>query len=334
MKKALIFGISGQMGSYCSERLLSEGYHVIGQKRRASSLNTQRIDHIFDNKNLELHYGDLSDQSSIDDLVIKFKPDLCFNFSAMSHVRVSFDTPIYTADITGTGAARVMESIRKYSPETHLLQASSSEMFGGVGNVRADEKTPHDPRSPYACAKSYSFNMIKNYREAYGLHFSNAICFNYESPRRGETFVSRKITRAATRIKLGLQSELVMGDISTRRDWSHCLDTLDGMMKIIQNKKADDYVISSDVNYSIEDFLSKSFSRLDLDFRDYLKFDDKYKRPTEVQNLLGNSSKIRTELGWSPKYNFDQLVEEMIDSDLELAKQELLIKNHKSGIIL
>ncbi len=328
MKKALIFGASGQMGSYLCELLLEKGYSVIGMKRRSSSLNTHRLDHIFNNNNLKLEYGDLSDQTSIDDL-IKLKPDLIFNMAALSHVRVSFDTPIYTADITGTGALRVLESIRKYSPQSKFLQASSSEMFGGTGSDHADETYPMKPRSPYAAAKLFAHNMVINYREAYGLHLCNAINFNFESPRRGETFVTRKITRAATRIKLGLQNKLTLGNITATRDWSHAYDTCRAMYSIINHSVADDWIVSSNENHSIEEFLEKTFSKLDLNYKDYLEFDAKYLRPTEVQDLTGNSSKLRKQLGWKPTYTFDQLISEMVESDLKLAEQELLIKNHQ-----
>ena len=327
-KSAVITGISGQAGSYLAELLLDKGYKVYGMKRRSSSLNTQRIDHIFENKNLELVYGDLSDQSSIDNLIINTKPDLFFNMAAMSHVRVSFDIPNYTMDVTGTGVVRILESLRKNSPDTHFLQASSSEMFGGMNEVQ-DEETKFHPRSPYAVAKAAAYYMVVNYREAYNMHVSNAICFNYESPRRGETFVSRKITRAATRIKLGLQDKLYMGNVHAKRDWSHAKDTVDAMFKIATAPTACDYVVSSDENYSIEQFLDKAFSKVGLNYKDYLEFDEKYLRPTEVDNLLGNSSKIRKALGWAPKYTFDALVDEMIESDLELAGHELLIKNNK-----
>lgn len=324
-KSAVISGISGQAGSYLAELLLNEGYKVYGMKRRSSSLNTQRIDHIFDNKNLELFYGDLSDQSSIDNLIINTKPDLFFNMAAMSHVKVSFEIPTYTMDVTGTGVIRILESIRKNSPETHFLQASSSEMFGGM-NEKQNEDTKFYPRSPYAVAKAAAYYAVVNYREAYGIHASNAICFNYESPRRGETFVSRKITRAATRIKLGLQSKLYMGNVHAKRDWSHAKDTVDAMFKIATAPKASDYVVSSDENYTIEQFLIKAFSKLDLDYKEYLEFDPKYLRPTEVDNLLGDSSKIRKELNWKPKYSFEDLVNEMIEHDLELAAQEQVLK--------
>lgn len=329
MKTVCITGITGQDGSYMTELLLEEGYKVYGLKRRSSSFNTDRIDHLFQNKNLELVYGDLSDYSSISNFVSDVKPDLFFNLAAMSHVRVSFDIPEYTMDITGSGVIRVLEAIRKNSPKTRFLTASSSEMFGASPPPQ-NESTTFKPQSPYAIAKVSGYYSTINYREAYKLHASNAISFNHESKRRAETFVTRKITRAATRIKLGLQDKLYLGNLDAKRDWSHASDVVNGMYKIISEDGPNDYVISSDEMHSVKEFLEIVFSKLNLDYKKYLEFDPRYIRATEVDALCGDSSKIRKNLNWQPKYSFEQLVNEMIESDLKLANKELLLKNNES----
>jgi len=323
MKTACITGITGQAGSYLAELLLNKGYIVYGLKRRSSLLNTDRIDHLFSNENLKLVYGDLSDYSSLLNFVGDVKPDLFFNLGAQSHVKVSFDIPEYTMDVTGTSVLRILEAIRKSSPKTRFLTASSSEMFGASPPPQ-NESTIFKPRSPYAVAKVAGYYSTINYREAYNLFACNAISFNYESPRRGETFVTRKITRAATRIKLGLQKELVLGNLDAKRDWSHAKDIVNGMYYIINNSVPDDFVISSGSMYSVKTFLQSVFKRLDLDWQEYVKIDKKYYRPTEVDELCGDSSKLRL-LGWEPKYNINSLIGEMIDSDLELARKEKLI---------
>jgi GDPmannose 4,6-dehydratase len=329
---ACITGITGQTGSYLCDLLLSKGYKVYGLKRRSSSLNTERIDHLYidphiDSSKLEMIYGDLSDYSSLSSWIGDIKPDLFFNMAAQSHVRVSFDIPEYTMDVTGTGVIRVLEAIRKNSPKTKFLTASSSEMFGSQPPPQ-NEKTPFWPRSPYGCAKVAGFFATVNYREAYGMHACNAISFNHESPRRGETFVTRKITRAATRIKLGLQDKLYLGNLKAERDWSHAADVADAMYKIITAPEADDFVVASGEMHSVEEFAKLVFGILGLDFTKHVEFDPKYLRPSEVDALCGDSTKLRTKLGWAPSYSFLDLVQEMIDSDMELARREKTIKDH------
>jgi len=329
---ACITGITGQTGSYLCDLLLSKGYKVYGLKRRSSSLNTERIDHVYvdphiDSGKLEMVYGDLADYSSLASWIGDIKPDLFFNMGAQSHVRVSFDIPEYTMDVTGTGVMRVLEAIRKNSPKTRFLTASSSEMFGSEPPPQS-EKTLFHPRSPYGVAKVAGFYATVNYREAYGLHACNAISFNHESPRRGETFVTRKITRAATRIKLGLQDKLYLGNLDARRDWSHAADVADAMYKIVTAPQADDYVVSSGEMYSVLEFAKLVFGILGLDYTQYIEFDAKYLRPSEVDALCGDSTKLRTQLGWAPSYSFLDLVQEMVDSDMELARKEKTIKDH------
>lgn len=329
---ACITGITGQTGSYLCDLLLSKGYKVYGLKRRSSSLNTERIDHVYidphiDSSKLEMVYGDLSDYSSLANWIGDIKPDLFFNMGAQSHVRVSFDIPEYTMDVTGTGVMRVLEAIRKNSPKTKFLTASSSEMFGSHPPPQS-ETTPFHPRSPYGVAKVAGFFATVNYREAYGLHACNAISFNHESPRRGETFVTRKITRAATRIKLGLQDKLYLGNLKAERDWSHAADVADAMYKIITAPQADDFVVASGEIHSVEEFAKLVFGILGLDYSKYVEFDPKYLRPSEVDALCGDSTKLRTTLGWEPSYSFLDLVQEMIDSDMELARKEKTIKDH------
>jgi len=329
---ACITGITGQTGSYLCDLLLSKGYKVYGLKRRSSSLNTERIDHLYtdphiDASKLEMVYGDLSDYSSLANWIGDIKPDLFFNMGAQSHVRVSFDIPEYTMDVTGTGVLRVLEAIRKNSPKTAFLTASSSEMFGSEPPPQ-NELTRFHPRSPYGVAKVAGYFATVNYREAYGLHACNAISFNHESPRRGETFVTRKITRAATRIKLGLQDKLYLGNLSAQRDWSHAADVADAMYKIITAPQADDFVVSSGEIHSVEEFAKLVFGILGLDYTKYVEFDPKYLRPSEVDALCGDSTKLRTQLGWTPNYSFLDLVQEMIDSDMELARREKTIKDH------
>jgi GDPmannose 4,6-dehydratase len=325
---ACITGITGQTGSYLADLLLGKGYTVYGLKRRSSGFNTERIDHIKSEK-LILQYGDLSDYSSLSSWVGDVKPDLFFNMGAQSHVRVSFDIPEYTMDVTGNGVMRVLEAIRKNSPKTQFLTASSSEMFGSSAPPQS-ELTAFRPRSPYGIAKVTGYYTTINYREAYGLHACNAISFNHESPRRGETFVTRKITRAATRIKLGLQQKLYLGNLSAKRDWSHAADVADAMYKIITAPDPSDYVVASGEMHSVEEFAQLVFSKLDLDYKEYVDFDATYLRPSEVDALLGDAFKLRTFLGWEPKYSFEQLVDEMIESDMELARREkLLLDNPK-----
>lgn len=332
MKTACITGITGQTGSYLCELLLKKGYKVYGLKRRSSSLNTERIDHLYKDPHidtkLELIYGDLSDYASLSSIIGDVKPDLFFNMAAQSHVRVSFDIPEYTMDIDATGVVRVLEAIRKNSPETKFLTASSSEMFGASPPPQ-NENTLFHPRSIYAVAKVAGFYATINYREAYGLHACNAISFNHESSRRGETFVTRKITMAACRIKLGLQDKLYLGNMDAKRDWSHAYDVAEAMYKIITAPTADDYVVASGEMHSVREFAEKVFNKLGLDYQAYVEFDPRYLRPSEVDALCGDPSKLKKALGWEPVYNFDQLVDEMIEEDMKLAKQEKILKDNQ-----
>lgn len=329
---ACITGITGQTGSYLAELLLNKGYKVYGLKRRSSSFNTERLDHVYQDKHvndrLELIYGDLADYSSLVSLLGDTKPSLFFNMGAMSHVRVSFDIPEYTMDVTGTGVMRCLEAIRKVSPQTRFLQASSSEMFGAEPPPQ-HEKTPFHPRSPYAVAKVAGYYATINYREAYGMFATNAISFNKESPRRGETFVTRKITRAATRIKLGLQNKLYLGNLSAKRDWHHAQDAAKAMIMMLEANEPDDYCIAAGEMHSVQEFVELVFTKLDLDWKQYVEIDPKYFRPSEVDALCGDSTKLRTKLGWAPQYTFDQLVDEMISCDMKLAVNEKLIAEQK-----
>jgi len=328
---AIVTGITGQTGSYLADLLLEKGYKVYGLKRRSSSFNTERIDHVYTDPHhsnqLELVYGDLSDYSSLVGLVSDVKPDLFFNMAAQSHVRVSFDIPEYTMDVTGNGTLRCLEAIRKASPKTRFLQASSSEMFGSTPPPQ-NELTPFHPRSPYAVSKVAGYYSTINYREAYNLFACNTICFNHESPRRAETFVTRKITRAATRIKMGLQDYLWLGNLEAKRDWGHAKDYAKAMYMILTSDIPDDYVVSTGKMYSVKDFAEIVFKKLDLDYKEYVKFDSRYLRATEVDALCGDCSKIKNKLGWAPEFSFENLVDEMISNDLELAKKEKLIKEN------
>lgn len=328
MQVACITGITGQTGSYLCDLLLGKGYKVYGLKRRSSSFNTERIDHVYtdqhSNNRLEMAFGDLSDYSSLANWIGDVKPDLFFNMAAQSHVRVSFDIPEYTMDVTGTGVLRTLEAIRKYSPQTRYLTASSSEMFGSSPPPQ-NELTPFHPRSPYGVAKVAGYHSTVNYREAYNLFACNAISFNHESSRRGETFVTRKITRAATRIKLGLQKKLYLGNLDAKRDWSHASDVAEAMYKIITAPTPDDYVVASGEMHSVGEFAKSVFDKLGLNYLDYVEFDPAYLRPTEVDALCGDCSKLKSNLGWSPKYSFEQLIDEMVEADMELARKEKLI---------
>lgn len=330
MKRALITGITGQDGSYLTELLLSKGYEVHGIIRRASNFNTDRIDHLYKDQHekgvkLFLHYGDLGDGMGLREILTKSKPDEVYNLAAQSHVRVSFDQPIYTVQVDAVGTIRLLEAIRDINPKIKFYQASSSEMYGKVSEVPQSEKTPFHPRSPYGCAKVYSFWQNVNYRESYGMFCCNGILFNHESPRRGETFVTRKITRAATRIKEGLQDSLYLGNLDAKRDWGFAGDYVEAMWLMLQQEQPEDYVISTGKTWSIREFLEIAFSRVDLDWEKYVKIDPRYYRPAEVDILLGDSSKAKSKLGWEPKTDFDTLVNMMIESDWKLAKNEKLI---------
>ncbi len=324
--KALITGITGQDGSYLAELLLSKGYEVHGLIRRSSTFNTDRIEHIYQDPHipdikLHLHYGDLSVSGQMADLIYNVQPDEIYNLGAQSHVRVSFDMPEYTGDVTGLGTVRLLEAIRKTGVKTKFYQASSSEMFGAAPSPQ-DETTPFEPQSPYAAAKVYSYYVVKNYRKAYNIFAANGILFNHESPRRGETFVTRKITRAATRIKLGLQDKLYLGNLEAKRDWGFAGDFVEAMWLILQQDEPNDYVIATGENHSVREFAEKVFQKLGLDYKEYVETDARYFRPTEVDVLLGDSSKAQKVLEWKPKVSFDQLIDMMIEADLELANKE------------
>ena len=317
--KALITGVTGQDGSFLAELLLGKGYEVHGVVRRSSSINTARIDHIFDQ--LHLHFGDLSDGSALGALLSKVKPDEIYNLGAQSHVRVSFDCPEYTADIDAMGTLRLLEAVKAHCPEARYYQASSSELFGSTPPPQS-EISPFHPRSPYGIAKQFAFWYTVNAREQ-GLHASNGILFNHESPRRGETFVTHKCTKAAVRIALGLQSELRLGNLDARRDWGHAVDYVRAMWLMLQQPTPDDYVIATGETHSIRDLLDVAFGHVGLDWHSYVGIDKKYYRPTEVDILQGDASKAKRLLGWTPKVRFKELVEEMVDSDLREAQSEL-----------
>ena len=332
MKKALITGITGQDGSYLAELLLSKGYEVHGVIRRASTFNTARIDHLYRDPHVNgvrlfLHYGDLADSVQMVELLYKLQPDEVYNLGAQSHVRVSFDIPEYTGDVDGLGVQRILEAIREAGllKKVRFYQASSSEMFGKVQEVPQTERTPFWPRSPYGCAKVYAHWLTVNYRESYGLHASNGILFNHESPRRGETFVTRKITRAATRIKVGLQAELYLGNLDARRDWGYAKEYVEVMWLMLQQDAPDDYVVATNETHSVREFCAEAFALLDLDWERYVRLDKRYERPAEVDLLIGDASKARQRLGWEPRVRFKELVRLMIEADLELAKREAQI---------
>jgi GDPmannose 4,6-dehydratase len=314
MKRALITGITGQDGSYLAELLLTKGYEVHGLIRRSSSFNTQRIDHIFDK--LKLHHGDLSDSGNLTTLLLHISPDEVYNLAAQSHVRVSFDVPEYTGQVTGIGCVRLLEAIRQLGLHPRFYQASSSEQYGKVQAVPQSETTPFYPRSPYAVAKQFAHWSVINYRESYGMHASCGILFNHESPRRGETFVTRKIAKAAARIKLGQQNKLSLGNLSAKRDWGHAKEYVEAMWLMLQQDEPDDYVIATGETYSVREFLTVAFEHLNLDWRDFVEIDTKYYRPAEVDLLVGDSSKAKAKLGWEPKIKFVDLVKEMVDHEL------------------
>jgi GDPmannose 4,6-dehydratase len=344
MKRALITGITGQDGSYLAELLLAKGYEVHGLIRRSSSFNTGRIDHIYQdphvaNRRLILHYGDLNDASSLNRTLRLVDPAEIYNLGAQSHVKVSFDTPEYTGEVTGLGALRLLEAIRELRIRPRIYQASSSEMYGGALEVPQNERTPFVPRSPYAAAKVYAFWMTVNYREAYGLYAINGILFNHESPRRGETFASRKITRAVGRIKHGLQDRLYLGNLAARRDWGFAKDYVDAMWRMLQQEEPQDYVVATGESHTVREFCQRAFARAgwDLDWRGegvaeqgvdkrsgrvLVEIDSAYLRPTEVEHLLGDASRARERLDWKPTVDFEGLVGLMADADLELAARE------------
>ena len=326
MKKAFLTGITGQDGSYLAELLLNKGYEVHGLIRRSSSFNTERIDHLYHDfhdpeARLFLHYGDLSVSAQLMDLLHSIKPDEIYNLGAQSHVRVSFDMPEYTGDVTALGTLRILEAIRKTGIQTKFYQASSSEMFGAAPPPQ-NENTVFQPRSPYAAAKVYSYYICQNYRDAYGIFSTNGILFNHESPRRGETFVTRKITRAATQIKLGLKDKLFLGNLEAKRDWGFAGDYVEAMWLMLQQEKPDDFVIATGETHSVREFAERVFKKLDLDYKKYVEIDKRYFRPTEVDALLGDATKAKTLLGWQPKVSFEKLIDMMIAADMELAQKE------------
>ena len=360
MKKALITGITGQDGAYLSELLLEKGYQVHGVKRRSSSFNTSRIDHLYqdphiDNRNFILHYGDLTDSTNMIRIIQEVQPDEIYNLGAMSHVKVSFDTPEYVADVDGVGTLRILEAVRilGLKEKTKIYQASTSELYGLVQEVPQSETTPFYPRSPYAVAKMYAYWITVNYREAYGMYACNGILFNHESPHRGETFVTRKITRAAAKIGLGLQDKLYLGNMDAKRDWGHAKDYVECMWKILQQEEPEDFVIATGVTTSVRDFVRMSFREIgvELEFTgvgeqevgtvvsssnaDYpivvgtqiVAVDPQYYRPTEVELLIGNPAKAKAKLGWEPKYDLQALCSEMVQSDLELFKRDQVLRS-------
>ncbi len=320
-KKALITGITGQDGSYLAELLLDKGYEVHGIVRRSSTFNTRRIDHIYDaddpQRRLYLHFGDLTDAVSLRRIFEEVTPDEVYNLGAQSHVRVSFDVPEYTADADAMGTLRMLDTIRDMQAPIRFYQASSSEMFGKVQEVPQTERTPFYPRSPYACAKVFSYWITVNYREAYGIHASNGILFNHESPRRGETFVTRKIARAVARIKHGLQDRLLLGNVEAKRDWGYAKDYVEAMWLMLQQDEPEDFVIATGETHSVQEFVDHAFARVGLDPSDYVGTDERYLRPTEVDLLIGDPSKARERLGWEPKVTFEELVNLMVDAELE-----------------
>ncbi|HLW71170.1 MAG TPA: GDP-mannose 4,6-dehydratase [Candidatus Binataceae bacterium] len=330
-KVALITGVTGQDGSYLAEFLLNKDYEVHGIVRRTSSFATGRIDHLRRGygagaAGLQLHYGDLGDATGVRRIIEQTRPDEVYNLAAQSHVRISFDQPEYTADVVGLGALRILEAIRdhnvRHGRRVRYYQAGSSEMFGRVVENPQREATPFYPRSPYACAKCYAHWQTINYRESYGLFAANGILFNHESPRRGENFVTRKITRSATRIKLGLQEKLGLGNLDARRDWGFAGDFVEAMWLMLQQDEPSDYVVATGENHSVREFLELTFARLELDWQKYVEFDERHLRPAEVDVLIGDASKARRLLGWEPRVRFEQLVALMVDADLELAERE------------
>ena len=336
-KSALITGITGQDGSYLAELLLEKGYDVHGIVRRSSTFGTERIDHIYKDPHnsgskLFLHYGDLTDGQSLTNIVLDVEPDEIYNLGAQSHVRVSFDQPAYTFQATGGGALNVLEAARQLNKRktTKVYQASSSEMYGEVLETPQTERTPFKPQSPYACAKVYAFHQTVNYRESYDMFAVNGILFNHESPRRGETFVTRKITRAATRIKMGLQEKLYLGNLAAKRDWGFAKDYVEGMWRMLQHNEPDDFVLATGETQTVQKFADLVFAQLDLNPADYIEIDPRYFRPAEVDLLLGDASKAKEKLGWTATTSLEELAKLMVDSDLEIARQEAVILSSQS----
>lgn len=320
-KKAIITGITGQDGSYLAELLLEKGYEVHGIIRRSSSFNTERIDHLYSDPHIEdtklfLHYGDLTDSSNICRILEKVEPDEIYNLGAQSHVRVSFDTPEYTGDVVGLGTLRLLDAIKDTKIKTKFYQASSSELYGKVQEIPQKETTPFYPRSPYAVAKLYAYWMVVNYRESYDMYNCNGILFNHESPRRGETFVTRKITKALAKIVAGKQNKLYLGNLDSKRDWGFAKDYVEAMWLMLQQDSPDDYVVATGETYSVKDFLTEAFKTVNLDWEKYVEIDSKYFRPAEVDLLIGDASKAKQKLNWTPKTSFKELVKIMVEADL------------------
>jgi GDPmannose 4,6-dehydratase len=335
MKKALITGITGQDGSYLADLLLSKGYEVHGIIRRASTFNTARIDHLYQDSHVHgihlfLHFGDLSDSVQLVKLLYELQPDEVYNLGAQSHVRVSFDIPEYTADITGVGTIRILEAIREAGVVPRFYQASSSEMYGKVREIPQTETTPFWPRSPYGAAKVFSYWATVNYRESYSLHASNGILFNHESPRRGETFVTRKISRAVSRIKLGSNEFLYLGNLEAKRDWGYAPEYVEGMWRILQQDEPGDYVLATNETHTVREFVELAFAHVGLDWKQHVRYDKRYERPAEVDLLIGNAAKAKQKLGWEPKVRFEELVKIMVDADLEETKQQLYGRNRSA----
>jgi GDPmannose 4,6-dehydratase len=329
-----VTGITGQDGSYLAEFLLHKGYEVHGLVRRSSTFSTERIDHIYQDPHIPdaklfLHYGDLTDGAGLSQVLKECRPEEVYNLGAQSHVQVSFDQPVYTAQVDAVGTLRLLEAIRGLEIDTKFYQASSSEMFGKVLETPQTEKTPFYPRSPYGCAKVFSYWQTVNYREAYDMFACNGILFNHESPRRGETFVTRKITRAATRIKEGLQDKLYLGNLEAKRDWGFAGDYVEAMWLMLQQDKPDDYVVATGKTYSVREFLDEVFGQLDLDWNDYVEIDPRYYRPTEVEMLLGDPARAKAQLGWEPKVDLKGLAKMMVENDHRLAREERVLADHR-----
>jgi GDPmannose 4,6-dehydratase len=335
--RALITGITGQDGSYLADLLLERGYEVHGVVRRASSFNRERIEHLYvdphfaPDSRLRLHYGDLNDTSSLLRILAEVDPDEVYNLGAQSHVRVSFDVPEYTVEVAGVGCLRLLEAIRNLGITPRFYQASSSEQYGKVTEVPQTETTPFHPRSPYACAKVFAHHVTRNYRESYGLHGSCGILFNHESPRRGESFVTRKITRGLARVKLGLQDKLYLGNLDAKRDWGYAKDYVEAMWLMLQQEVPDDYVVATGESHSVREFLEEAASHLDLDWKRHVAIDPQYYRPAEVDHLLGDAAKARRVLGWEPRVAFRELVRLMVEADLRLAEREAAVAGLPAG---
>lgn len=335
MKKALITGITGQDGSYLADLLVSKGYEVHGIIRRASTFNTSRIDHLYQDPHVNgvrlfLHYGDLADSVNMTKLLYDLQPDEVYNLGAQSHVRVSFDIPEYTADVTGVGTIRILEAIRESGVKPRFYQASSSEMFGKVQEIPQKETTPFWPRSPYGCAKMFGHWATVNYRESYNLFACSGILFNHESPRRGETFVTRKISRAVAAIKLGLQNELYLGNMDAKRDWGYAPEYVEGMWRMLQADQPDDYVLATNETHTVKEFVEVAFGHVGLDWQKYVKYDARYERPAEVDLLIGDPAKAKKQLGWEPKVRFKELVQIMVDADVEMLEGKGLVHQHQA----